>query len=44
MNSFVEYNNPTERRAAFMRSVNLRKEWEAKMQKRMKEMGIIKDA
>lgn len=37
---FVRYNSSAEKKAAFMRSVNLRKEWEAKMSERMQEAGI----
>ena len=35
--TFVRYTTLEEKKAAFMRSVNLRKEWETKMRKRMQE-------
>ena len=34
---FVKYNDAQERKDAFLRSVNLRKEWESKMRTRMQE-------
>lgn len=37
---FVTYNTPEERKAAFLRSVNLRKEWEKRMREKMQELGI----
>lgn len=37
---FITYKTPEERMAAFLRSVNLRKEWEKKMQSKMQELGI----
>lgn len=37
---FVKYNDAQERKDAFLRSVNLRKEWESKMRTRMQEVGI----
>lgn len=37
---FIRYNTPAEKKAAFMRSVNLRKEWETKMRERIKEAGF----
>lgn len=38
---FIVYKNSEERKAAFIRSLNLRKEWEKKMRSKMQEMGII---
>lgn len=37
---FVKYKSAEERKEAFMRSVNLRKEWEAAMRIRMQEAGV----
>lgn len=38
---FIKYDNAEKKKEAFMRSVNLRKDWEATMRVRMKEAGII---
>lgn len=38
---FITYKNPEERKTAFLRSLNLRQEWEKKMRSKMKEIGII---
>lgn len=38
----VVYHSIEEKRQAFMRAVNMRKEWEAKMRKKIAEMDAAK--